>query len=278
MDHRLEANRRNWNERTPVHAASTFYDVAGFKAGRITLNDIERREVGSVAGKSLLHLQCHFGMDTMSWARLGAAATGVDFSDAAIALARSLNAELGLDARFIESNVYDLPDVLHEQFDIVYTATGVLCWLPDLHAWARVAARYVKPGGFLYLMDGHPFFSALKSVAPDQGGDMGDLRVHYPYFPNAAGLHFEGGDPSYAGSATIGSDNYEWAHSLEEIFAAVAAAGLRMAFFHEFPMSCYGAFPGMVREPDGWWRFPEHNDRLPQTFSLLARAPLPDDA
>ncbi len=118
-DERLLTNRRNWNERTPVHAATEFYDVEGFKAGRITLTDVERREVGDVDGKTLLHLQCHFGLDTMSWARLGAKATGVDFSDAAIDLARSLNDELELNTRFIRSDMYDLPDVLDEEFDIV---------------------------------------------------------------------------------------------------------------------------------------------------------------
>ena len=123
MDQKLETNRRNWNERTPHHAASAFYDVASFKAGRITLHDIERREVGDVAGKSLRHMQCHFGLDTMSWTRLGAVTTGVDFSDRAIALARSLAAELELGTRFVEANVYALP-VLDEQFDIVYTAMG----------------------------------------------------------------------------------------------------------------------------------------------------------
>ena len=270
MDHRLEANRRNWNERTPVHAASAFYDVAGFKAGRITLSAIERREVGDVAGKSLLHLQCHFGMDTMSWARLGARATGVDFSDAAIALARSLSAELGVGARFIEANVYDLPEVLDEQFDVVYTAIGVLCWLPDLAAWAKVAARHVKPGGFLYLMDGHPAFASMESAARGDDGKVEDLRVRYPYFPNAAGMRFAGGDPSYAGAQPIVADLYEWSHSLEEIFAALQGAGLQIRFFHEFPMSRYRAFPGMAPVEDGWWRFPEGNDRLPQTFSLLA--------
>ena len=140
MDPRLAINRRNWDDRVPVHAASTFYDLAGFKAGRISLNEVEREEVGPVAGKSLLHLQCHFGMDTMSWGRLGAQATGVDFSAAAIDLARELSAELELDTRFVCSNVYDLPQALHEQFDIVYTASGVLVWLPDLAAWAEVAA------------------------------------------------------------------------------------------------------------------------------------------
>ena len=118
MDERLKINRTNWNERTPVHAASDSYDVGGFKAGRITLTDIERREVGDVSGKTLLHLQCHFGLDTMSWSRLGAKATGVDFSEDAIGLARALNEELALGVRFIRSNIYDLPDALDEQFDI----------------------------------------------------------------------------------------------------------------------------------------------------------------
>ena len=163
MDPRIEANRKNWNERTPVHAVSEFYDVAGFRNGRITLNDIERTEVGSVEGKSLLHLQCHFGMDTMSWARLGAQATGVDISNAAIDFARTLNDELQLNTRFICSNLYDLPDALDEEFDIVYTAMGVLCWLPDLSGWANVIARFLKPNGIFYILDGHPFSHILES-------------------------------------------------------------------------------------------------------------------
>ena len=146
MDRRLETNRNNWNERTPVHAASDFYDMEAFKSGRITLKDIERREVGDVSGRTLLHLQCHFGQDTMSWSRLGAIATGVDFSEAAIELARSLNDELGLEARFICSNIYDLPDTLDEEFDIVFTSYGVLTWLPDLDKWAEVIYKRLKAG------------------------------------------------------------------------------------------------------------------------------------
>ena len=272
MDYRLEANQRNWNERTPVHATSTFYDVDGFKAGRNTLHSIERREVGDVTGKTLLHLQCHFGMDTMSWTRLGATATGVDFSDAAIELAQRLRGEVGLDTRFIHANVYDLPDVLDERFDIVYTAMGVLCWLPDLAAWAKVAAHFVKPGGFFYLFDTHPFLSTLETAA-SAGDDAGidNLRVRYPYFPDADGLLFKGGEPSYAGDEIIQSDAYEWPHSVAEIFAAVAGTGLQLEFFREFPVNCYQAFPGMKQDADGWWRFPTFNERLPQTFSLRAR-------
>ena len=267
MDQRLAINRRNWNDRVPVHAASAFYDIDGFKAGRITLNEIEREEVGPVAGKSLLHLQCHFGMDTMSWARLGARATGVDFSAAAIDLARELNAELGLDARFICSNVYDLPRVLDERFDIVYTASGVLVWLPDLTAWAAVAAAFVKPGGRFYLLDGHPLCHVF---ADEEDSDAPELRVRHPYFPDPAGTFFGGDGYSYAGTELIPSPSYEWRHSMAEILNALLATGLRIEFLHEFPVSNYRALPGMVRGRDGWWRLREHNDSIPQMFSLRA--------
>lgn len=267
MDRRLTINRRNWNDRVPVHAASAFYDVAGFKAGRISLNAIEQEEVGAVAGKSLLHLQCHFGLDTMSWTRLGARATGVDFSDAAIDLARELSAELELDTRFICSNVYDLPRVLDEQFDLVYTASGVLVWLPDLTAWAEVAAGFVKPGGAFYLLDGHP----LCHIFADDGDlDATELRVRDTYFPDAAGTFFDGGGYSYTDGGIIPSPSYEWQHSLAEIVNALLAAGLRLEFLHEFPFSNFRALPGMVRCSDGWWRHPERNDSIPKLFSLRA--------
>ena len=267
MDPRLAVNRRNWNDRVPVHAASDFYGVERFKAGAITLNEIERTEVGPVAGKSLLHLQCHFGLDTMSWSRLGARATGVDFSDAAIRLARELSAELGLDTRFICSNVYDLPDALDEQFDVVYTASGVLVWLPDLTAWAEVAARFVKPGGTFYLLEGHPLCHIF---ADDDNVDDTELRVRNPYFPDPAGTLFGGNGYSYAGDVPIPSPSYEWRHSMAEILNALLAAGLRLQFLHEFPISNYRALPGMVRGGDGWWRLPEHNASIPQLFSLKA--------
>ena len=262
LDEQLQVNRTNWNERTPVHAASESYDVEGFKVGRITLHDVERGEMGDVSGKTLLHLQCHFGLDTMSWARLGAKATGVDFSDAAIELARSLNRELDLDVRFIRSNVYDLPDVLDEQFDIVFTSVGVLCWLPDLDKWASVVSHHLKPGGMFYILDGHPLMNVFEE------SDTGDLRLEYGYFHEE---HlWKGGEPSYAGSEIIESPVYEWRHSLGEIVTALIGAGLRIEYLHEFPFSSYRAFPMMKKDDDGLWRFPEHNDSLPQLFSIRA--------
>ncbi len=265
MDKRLETNRINWNEKTSVHAASNFYDVAGFKAGQITLKDIEREEVGPVSGKTLLHLQCHFGLDTMSWARLGARATGVDFSDEAIALARALNAEVGTNARFIHSNVYDLTIVLDEEFDIVFTSYGVLVWLPDLDRWADVVCRCLKPGGTFYIVEFHPFLTTLEPAA------SGGARPFYSYFCDE--LFFAGGEPSYAGDAPIASPNYEWQHSLGEIVTALAGAGLRIEFLHEFPFCHFQALPNMVQGKDGWWRFPENNDSFPQMFSIRALKP-----
>jgi 2-polyprenyl-3-methyl-5-hydroxy-6-metoxy-1,4-benzoquinol methylase len=155
MDDYLAANKALWNEWTAIHETSSFYNLEGFKAGGSRLRDYEVDEVGDVTGKSLLHLQCHFGIDTLSWARLGARVTGADFSERAIELARSLAAELGLDATFVRSDLYDLSSVLDGQFDVVYTSRGVLGWLPDLERWAEVVAHFLRPGG-VFLCDRDP--------------------------------------------------------------------------------------------------------------------------
>ena len=262
MDERLQVNRTHWNECTPIHAASDFYDVAGFRAGRITLKDLERREVGDVSGKTLLHLQCHFGLDTMSWSRLGARATGVDFSDTAIDLARSLSDELGLDTRFICANVYDLPQLLHEQFDVVFTSYGVLIWLPDIAEWARVVSNHLKPGGVFYIVEFHPLFGLFEPQA------SGDWRPTYRYFHGQ--LYFDDVEPSYAGGPPIATPTYEWQHTLGDIVTALVDAGLRIEYLREFPYCHYQAFPSMELGDDGWWRLPAHNESVPQMFSIRA--------
>ena len=268
MADRFELTRRNWNERTPIHAASAFYDVAGFKAGRNTLSDIERTEVGSVDGKSILHLQCHFGLDTMSWARLGATATGVDISDAAIDLARKLNDELRLGVRFIRANVYDLPDLLDDRFDIVYTGVGAICWLPDLDAWAEIVARFLNAGGTFYILDVHPMSLVFEAVQDRHGKP--DLRPVYSYFPDPAGLLDHGERPTYAGTTPIKTPVYEWQHSLSEVVNALLQAGLTIESFNEFPVAPYPAFPHM-RQSDGWWRLPERDGSVAFLFSIKAR-------
>jgi len=150
-------NRASWNARTPVHLRSRFYDLEAFKAGQTSLKPIELEQVGDVRGKSLLHLQCHFGQDTLSWARLGARVTGLDLSDVAIAEARALASGLGIRARFVEGNVYDAPALLGgERFDVVFTSYGVVGWLPRLEPWARAIAASLAPGGTFHGVEFHP--------------------------------------------------------------------------------------------------------------------------
>lgn len=265
MDEYLWTNRENWNERTPIHARSEFYDLAGFKAGKTSLSSLETSEVGEVAGKSLLHLQCHFGMDTLSWARLGARVTGVDFSEEAIELAGAVSRELGLEARWVCSDVYDLPNTLGGEFDIVYTSGGVLTWLSDVSGWAQIIARYLKPGGTFYIIETHPFLYVF-----DNERDVNDLKVGYSYFHDSEPLRWAP-EGTYADrSAPITTPTYEWMHSLGEIVTSLSAAGLRIEFLHEFPFCGWQYFSFMEQGEDGWWRLRDNDAMLPLTFSLRA--------
>ena len=157
MERYFEANRRRWNELVEIHTKSGGYDVQGFLKGKNTLHSIELDALGDVKDNKLLHLQCYFGLDTLSWVRLGAKVTGVDFSDKAVELARMLNDKTGLDADFINCNIYDLPKQLNKRFDVVYTSYGVLNWLNDIENWARIASSYLKSGGTLFIAEFHPF-------------------------------------------------------------------------------------------------------------------------
>lgn len=266
----MDAIRRNWNERVPGHAASFFYDVDSFRRGKSSLQSLELEELGDVSGKALLHLQCHFGLDTMSWARIGAKATGVDFSEEAITLTRSLSEELYIGARFVLSNVYDLPEVLDEpgRYDILFTSYGVLCWLPDLTRWARVIAYFLRPGGSFYIVDGHP-----AGVIFDDREGVTELKVDYPYFHSAEPMRF-GPGPSYTDDgASTTTESYEWAHPMSEILNSIISAGLTIGFLHEFPFAGYQAYPMMGRGEGGWWRLPKHQESVPLLSSLKATKP-----
>ncbi len=268
----LAANRRLWDAWTRINVPSAFYDVASFRDGTnaIRVSDYEREEVGSVEGKTLLHLQCHFGLDTLSWARLGAIVTGVDFSDEAIASARSLAADLGLAARFVRSDVYDLPGVLDETFDVVYTSKGVLGWLPDIRRWAQVVSRFVRPGGIFYVTEIHPVALAFA----DEGVGPGELRLGYPYWSHADPIRIES-KGSYADRTvpTEGLVEYAWDHSLGEIVTALIDAGLRIEFLHEFDFVGW-PLPFLVEGLDGRYRLPpEAGGELPLFFSLRATKP-----
>lgn len=262
MDKYLRANLKSWNARVPVHAASRFYDVEGFLRGRNVLLPIERREVGPVKGKRLLHLQCHFGMDTLSWARLGARVTGADFSDKAIDKARDLAARAGLKADFVLADIMRLPRVLKAKgkFDIVFASYGVICWISDIKRWVRVAAHFLKPGGFLCLAESHPFTNILA---------MDGRSQELPYF-NEGPAYFP---PEYTytdGPQKAMPPTYEWCHPMADILGAVKTAGLRLDSLKEYPYCAWERFRGMKKGRDGFYRLPASRKSLPLLFSLKA--------
>ena len=265
-DERRETNRASWDERVPIHVSGEFYDVAGFKAGQERLRPFEISEVGDVTGKELVHLQCHFGIDTLSWARRGARVVGLDFSAPAIAEARRLAAELGLDADFVRSDVYDAPRALGgRDFDVVYTGLGALNWLPDIRRWASVVAALVRPGGFLYLSEFHPFTFVF-------GDD--DLTVVDDYFHREEPhVWDEPGTYADLGAETAHNITYEWNHTLGDVVSAVIEAGLRLEFLHEHDYTLYPQWPFLEKSGFDTYRMPEGTPRLPLMYSLRARKP-----
>ncbi len=261
-----EANRAHWDERVPIHASGEFYDMAGFKADQERLRPFEISEVGDVTGKELVHLQCHFGIDTLSWARRGARVVGLDFSAPAIAEARRLAAELGLDAEFVRSDVYDAPGSLGgRDFDVVYTGLGAISWLPDIRRWAGVVAALVRPGGFLYLSEFHPF--------PFVFGDD-DLTVVDDYFQSEEPYVWdEPGTYADPDAETVHNRTYEWNHTLGDVVSAVIEAGLDLEFLHEHDYTLYPQWPFLEKTGFGTYRMPEGTPRLPLMYSLRARKP-----
>jgi SAM-dependent methyltransferase len=268
----LADNRRLWDAWTAIHTTGAFYDVQRFRddPDDVRIQPWEREEVGDVAGKSLLHLQCHFGLDTLSWARLGASeVTGVDFSEPAVAFAKELAAAVGLAerSRFVASNIYELPGPLEgETFDVVYTSRGVTGWLPDLEPWAGVVSGFVKPGGIFYIHEGHPVLWALDDERP-----IGEIRLAYDYWGGET-LSFpvEG---SYADpTAEIDADvEHGWNHSLGEIVTLLATNGLRIEFLDEKRELGWPA-PFLEDKGDGRYGWPEGMaGSLPLMYSLRAR-------
>ena len=261
----MQENRKMWDEYVAINSHSQLYDLDSFRQGTNKLNPLERSEVGDVKGKTLLHLQCHFGMDTLSWGRLGAQVTGMDYSGEGIKLARKLSDDLRIPARFLCCNLYDLPDNLNEQFDIVYTSYGVLCWLNDIHRWAQIAASFVKPGGFFYIAEFHPFAMVFDDEAEE-------LHFRYPYYEKLMSYDITG---SYAdrGAMVSVKRDYEWNHTMGEIVTALIDAGLRIEFLHEHPFTVYEQLPFLQPDGTGYWRFPEGAQPIPLMFSVKAAKP-----
>ena len=242
----LEVNRANWDARVPIHTDnSRFYDIPGFVAGRETLREYEPSEVGDVRGKTLLHLMCHLGLDTLSWARRGATVTGLDFSQPAVDFAASVAGQIGAEsARFVTANVYDAGEVLAGQvFDIVYTSVGSLQYLPDIERWAQVVAALLVPGGFTYLAEGHPFIHFVE----DDGQTLrGDYFSHEP-------IYLDEGTYGNMSAKLESSASSEWVHNTAAVVSALGTAGLRVEFLHEHDWIDYQLLPVLTRHDDGHW-------------------------
>ncbi|MFH9349904.1 class I SAM-dependent methyltransferase [Kitasatospora sp. NPDC017646] len=262
---KISANREGFNLRARAHMQSSYYDVERFKQGHNMLRRLEQEELGDVRGKSLLELQCHIGVNSLSLARMGAKVTGTDIADDAIDIARGLATELDLDANFVQANLYDLPKVLDGQFDMVFTGYGTLSFLPDIAGWAKIAAQYVKPGGTLTIVEIHPILTLFGDVD-------GELRV--------ARSLFQSRDVHHEMSATYADriedevevethSIYGWRWTIEEVLNSLIDAGLTIERVREVPYDARQRLPLMVPDGDHNWRI--QGDPIPLSFACVAR-------
>lgn len=257
MKSHFQTNKTSWNARVETHFNSKFYDVPGFLAGGSSLNEIELNALPNIKGKRLLHLQCHFGLDTLSLARLGASVTGVDISDQAITKALQLQQQTQLDATFICQDVYTFGKQSQQLYDIVYTSYGAICWLPDLNLWADIIASQLKPGGQFYMAEFHPIL---------------DLLAGYSYF------HQVNPDTSTEGTYTENCDGSEhefavWSHPISNVISALVHSGLVIEAVNEFDYSPYNCFENMVERQPGEFCLKHKQQWVPLVYSILAKKP-----
>jgi SAM-dependent methyltransferase len=270
-----DVNRANWDERAPAHAASPDYAVARFTDDPSFLSGVvsfDLPRLGDIEGLDGVHLQCHIGTDTVSLARLGARMTGLDFSPVALAQGRRLAAAVGLDVEFVESDLYGAPEALGaERFDLVYTGIGALCWLPDVRRWAGVVRTLLRPGGRLFIREGHPVLWSLADGRPD-----GLLVLDFPYFEQAEPIvWYEGG--TYVETDQVFTHNvtHEWNHGLGEIVSALLAEGFELTMLEEHDSVPWDALPGQMTEIGGGeFRLADRPERLPHSYTLQARRAL----
>lgn len=262
MNKYLTANKDWWNKATPVHFKSGLYDLENFKKGRTSLVSIELEELGQqVKGKKLLHLMCHFGMDSLSWAKLGANVTGVDLSDNSIKFAKKLSKETNIPAKFVCADVFDLPNILNEKFDIVFMSYGVLLWLSNLKKLAKIVNHFLNNGGMFYIVEVHPFTNILSY----------DFKLFYKYFKR--GPYIDDSDGTYTDwdNANVKGVTYEWSHTISDIINALIGQNLRIEFLHEFPFTMYDQFPGLMeRNEKGHYVLKDKKIQVPLLFSLKA--------
>ena len=261
------ANQRSWDERVAIHLADQtgFYRVAEVLAGADSLSPIEAAEIGDVCGLSIAHLQCHFGLDSLSLARRGADVTGLDFSAQAIAAARDLAAKTGVAVTFVEGNVYDARQLLNRDYDLAYVTWGTIGWLPDIAAWAASVASVVKPGGRLYFADGHPTTYCFDEID-------GVIQPRYGWRTSPDRPFVDDTATTYNGSSTqlVHRRTYAWMHPISDIIGALRQAGFQLDWLHEHPALVWPLFASMTRSADGLYRLPDHTPQLPLAISLSA--------
>lgn len=256
----LAVNRQSWNNKTETHLKSDFYDMEGFLKGNTSLNSIELDLLGDLNGKSILHLQCHFGQDSISLSRLGAMVTGVDLSDKAIDSARQIAQQTNADAKFVCCDIYDLPNHLDETFDIVYTSYGTIGWLPDLDKWAKVISKFLKPGGKFIFVEFHPVVWMF-----DDNFD----KIGYRYFNSGPIIESEEG--TYADKeANISQDYICWNHGLGEVLNSLINNGLELKTFNEFDYSPYDCFNKTIEFEPKKYRITHLDDKIPMVYALVA--------
>jgi SAM-dependent methyltransferase len=264
------ANRANWDERVGVHLGPGGYDLSDLRAGRGTLNAIEERELPAVGGKRVLHLQCHFGADSLTLAQRGAEVVGLDFSVRAIEAARSLASELGLTNRasFIHADVYDALEAIPppHRFDLVFVTWGAICWLPDITRWARIVAAMLRPGGSLYLADGHP---AAYVFDDENGSPDGMPGLCAPYFSREPVIDTDPSDYIDPDARLTNATTYNWLHPLGDVVTSVIAAGITLDWLREHDAVPWRMFRVLIKGSDGLYRWPG-KPWLPLAFSLSA--------
>ena len=263
-------NRAHWDEKVALHLGPRGYDLTGLRAGRGRLNAIEEAELWPVDGSHVLHLQCHFGADTLALAQRGATVVGLDFSSPAIAAADRLAAEVGLAdrARFVQADLYDAPAAIPEPaaFDMVFVTWGAISWLPDLRRWAEIVAHFLKPGGSLYLAEGHPAAMVFDDAALQSDGRPGFFA---PYFSREPVVMDEAHDYVDETAKAHNATTYTWIHPLGDIISNLMTAGLVLDWFHEHDAVTWRMFKILAPDADGLWRWPDR-PWLPLAFSLRA--------
>lgn len=256
----VSGNKKWWDDVTPIHSASKLYDLPSFKKGETSLESIEIKELGNVKGKTLLHLMCHFGMDTLSLAREGAIATGVDFSPTAIRLARKLSKEIAVPATFICSDIYKLPNILDKKFDIIFMSYGVLLWLSNIKKWAKIISLFLKKGGMFYIVELHPFTNILSY----------DFKMYYKYFDK--GPYRDDSSGTYTDwEADVKGITHQWNYTMSDVINVLIKEGLKIEFLHEFPFTMYDQFPGLMEQnKKGQYVLKNKKMQVPLLFSLKA--------